>query len=281
MIKYIFIFLMLFQMQAKADDNLFKIMTYNIRYNAEKDYESGDGWDGRKARLVQFLKYHDAEIIGLQEVTSGQLQYLETELSEYKFIGVGRDDGKSGGEHTPIFWKKGKYELLEGNTFWLSETPDMPSKSWDAALNRIVTWAKFKRTDSGEEFYIFNTHFDHKGEIARLNSAELVTRKVNEIAGSTPAVIMGDFNIHPDWEPYEVLTREFKEAYTVSETPPYGPEGTSSGFEVCSDKALFRIDMMFIHGDIKILNYANLTDSYNKKYLSDHLPVISEILIGK
>ncbi len=254
-----------------------KIMSYNIRYAAPEDYNSGNGWNDRKERLVQFFNYHQPQIIGMQEVTWEQLQYLEKNLKDYSWFGVGRDDGKKGGEFVPVFYDNTRFELIEGDNFWLSDTPEKSSIGWDAALNRIVTYVLLKDKITKEKFYFFNTHFDHKGEEARLNSSILIIEKIKLLAKDFPVILTGDFNTIPDSAPYNELVSILNDAYLVSNTKPYGPVGTSSGFDVCSDKTLKRIDFIFVNDKVDVLTNANLTDSYYKNYLSDHLPVISEI----
>lgn len=255
-----------------------KVMTYNIRFDATQDYEIKSGWNERKERLVQFLNYHNPKIIGLQEALIHQIDYIMNNLKHYNYVGNGRDDGKTGGEYSPILYDTTQFKLEENGMFWLSETPNKPSKDWDAALNRIVTYAKFKNKYTNNAFYVFNTHFDHKGAIARAKSAEIITYKISEIAGSYPVILMGDFNCVPESEPYRIIKNKLNDSYITSENKPYGPNGTSSGFEVCSEKELFRIDYVFTSSHIKVINHSILTDSVNKLYHSDHLAVTVDIL---
>jgi endonuclease/exonuclease/phosphatase family metal-dependent hydrolase len=211
----------------------FKVMSYNIRYAAPEDYNSSDGWNDRKERLVQFYKYHNPQIIGMQEVTWMQLEYIKNNMPEYESYGVGREDGKKGGEFVPVFYNSKRFELIDGGSFWLSETPEKPSIGWDAALKRIVTYVFLKDKITDNKFYFFNTHFDHKGESARLNSGKLLTEKINSIAGEYPVILTGDFNTVPDSAPYNAITEYLNDCYLISKTKPYGPVGTSSGFDVC------------------------------------------------
>jgi endonuclease/exonuclease/phosphatase family metal-dependent hydrolase len=263
----------------RSSENEIRVMSYNIRYHAPEDYNNGNGWNDRKERLVQFFKFHSPPIIGMQEVVVDQLEFIDQNLSNYDYVGVGRNDGKNAGEHTPIFYDKNKFELLENDDFWLSETPDVPSKSWDAALNRVATYAKLKDIETGEKFFILNTHFDHKGEIARIRSSELIVKKINELAKDLPVIFMGDLNTLPGSEAYNNIENFLNDAFLITKEPTYGPIGTSSGFEVCADKILRRIDYIFVNDKIEVLNHSHLTDSYYKKYHSDHLPVLSKIKI--
>ncbi len=141
----------------------------------------------------------------MQEALHVQMNDLQKALPDFKYAGVGRTDGKQDGEYSAIFYNAKKLQLLESKTFWLSETPTVAgSKSWDAAITRIVTWAKFKDIESSKTFFVFNTHFDHIGKVARRESAKLLLKKINEIAGNSSVIITGDFNATPGDEPVQV-----------------------------------------------------------------------------
>lgn len=279
--KLFLIILFMFLTIEFAEADIIKIMSYNIRYPAPEDYESGNGWNDRKERLVQFLKYHNPKIIGMQEAVFDQITYINNQLRDYTYVGAGRDDGKEKGEFTPIMFDTTIYSALESNTYWLSETPDKPSKGWDAALNRVITYVRLKNKYDNTSFFVFNTHFDHKGLKARDKSAELVIELIDKIAGNSEVILLGDFNTLPDSQPYNTLKEHLTDAYLVSINQPYGPAGTSSGFKVCSDKELNRIDFIFTSRNISVINYSILTDFYYSNYHSDHLPVTCEILISK
>eukprot|EP01136_Pigoraptor_vietnamica_P037290 Opistho-1_new@105049 len=168
------------------------VMTFNIRLETVQDGENQ--WSKRKENLSSMLEFYEADICGMQEVLVGQLRNLSTLLPSYAYVGVGRDDGKEAGEFSPIFYKKDKFTVLESNTFWLSQTPETPSKSWDAALNRVVTYAKFKDNKTKKVFYVFNTHFDHIGQVARRESAKMLVAKIKAIDPKIPVILTGDFN---------------------------------------------------------------------------------------
>ena len=189
--------------------------TFNIRYDNPQD--SLNNWQYRKDRVCQFIKDHELDIVGMQEVLHNQFQDLRAGLPEYDGIGVGRDDGKTAGEYAPLFYRKDKYEVLDSNTFWLAENPDsVGMMGWDAVCVRIATWAKFKDKATGKIFMAVNTHFDHVGEEARRQSALLIIRKIKEIVGERPAVVTGDFNVTDASDAYETITtNEFvmKDAY--------------------------------------------------------------------
>ena len=263
----------------------FKVMTYNIRYDTEQD--SLNAWSYRKDRVVNLIQFHEADIVGMQEALIHQIQYIDEQIPDYDWCGVGRDDGKEAGEFTPIFYNTNLFTLLEDSTFWLSETPEIPSKSWDAALNRVVTWAKFTYKPTGKDFYFFNTHFDHRGQIAREESAKLLVLKITEIVGSAPVILTGDFNSTPDSFPYTVIvgTTEseavvpLKDAFHHSALPHHGALQSSSGFAVKDSLRGNRIDYIFVRNNITVLKHGILTDFQEGSFPSDHLPVIAQIAL--
>jgi endonuclease/exonuclease/phosphatase family metal-dependent hydrolase len=188
-------------------------------------------------------------------------------------IGVGRKDGKTKGEYSPIFYQKEKYKLLKSNTFWLSETPDTVSKGWDASLERICTYGLFQNRMTQEKIWVFNTHFDHRGVVAREKSIDLITEKVKALnQENLPLIITGDFNLTPDQAPIQKMQSDFEDVQkNLATSDPY--YGTSNSFntEKTSKK---RIDYIFIKG-LKALNAQHL---YKKTpmggWASDHHPVI-------
>ncbi len=257
-----------------------KVMSYNIRLNTQSDIPSGNGWDDRKHWLAGLIRYHEPAIFGLQEVLLNQLEFIQEKFPDYTYSGLGRDDGETGGEFSPVFYNSKMFELLDEGTFWLSETPEIPSKGWDADINRIVSWVKLKHISSGKFFFFLNTHFDHIGVEARKNSARLIIDKVNEIAADVPFILTGDFNVPDDSEPYNLLASAFNDAKVVSQHGHYGPKGSWSTFSVCGDTKLDRrIDFIFVHDDIKVIKHAILSDSKDGRYPSDHLPVVAEITL--
>jgi len=252
------------------------IITYNIRYN-----NPGDGvnaWPNRIEMVTGLLRFHNPDIFGLQEALYGQITDIQKNLPDYEWFGVGRDDGEKAGEFSPVFFKKSEFILLKHGTFWLSETPDKPSKGWDAALNRIVTWGKFQSKVTGKQFIVFNTHFDHRGVEARKESAALIRKKIEEMTydNALPAILTGDFNLTPDQEPILLIKKYLSDAREISQEPPYGPAGTFNGFKW--DAPLNnRIDYIFVNDKVKVLKYAILTDSKDQRYPSDHLPVFAKV----
>ena len=277
------ILLLLFSCSAfYASAQELKVMTFNIRLNTSSD--SLNAWQYRKDHLASQVLYHHTELLGVQEALNDQMVDLQQRLPAYKFIGGGRDDGKRKGEYSAIFYDTATLQLVETQTFWLSETPTVAgSKGWDAAITRIVTWGKFKYKSSGKIFYAFNTHFDHIGKIARRESALLLLKKVKEIAGSTPAVITGDFNSTPQDEPIIVVKNEkdplhFTDTKELSQTPHYGPTGTFTGF-AAKERDDFPIDYIFVKGKWKVKDHATISQSWNGRFASDHFAVVATLVL--
>ncbi|PRY11674.1 endonuclease/exonuclease/phosphatase family metal-dependent hydrolase [Pontibacter ummariensis] len=258
-----------------ASAQTFRVATYNIRYDNKSD--TLNAWHKRLPVMTDLIKFHDFDIFGSQEGLHHQLEALAIGLEDYAYIGVGRDDGKQAGEFSAIFYKKDKFRLLQKGNFWLSPVTDRPNKGWDAALPRICSWGQFQDIASGFKFYLFNVHFDHQGVQARKESAKLVLHQIKKIAGDTPVVLTGDFNLDQTDEGYAVLSKSnlVQDAYNLSPVR-YAPNGTFNGFNINikSDK---RIDHIFLTPHFKTKRYGILTDSYQGQLPSDHFPVAIEV----
>lgn len=263
---------------AKAQS--LNIMTFNIRLNVASD--SLNAWPHRKDMVASQIRFHEANIVGVQEALYDQMMDLQARLTAYKYVGVGRDDGKQKGEFSAIFYDTARLQLMQSQTFWLSEQPTVPgSKGWDAAITRIVTWAKFKDRKTKKQFFAFNTHFDHMGKIARRESAKLLLKKVKEIAGYYPVVVTGDFNSKPSDEPIQVITDTSNadhliDSKSISATGHYGPDGTFNGFKSkeVDDQP---IDYIFLKNGGRVLKHATFSQSWEGHFSSDHFPVFARI----
>lgn len=254
-----------------------RMATYNMRYDNVQD--TTNGWAKRLPIIGQLIQYHDIELFGAQELLDHQVQGVKKELPNFDWVGVGRDDGQTKGEYSPIFYRADKFKVLAKGNFWLSETPDQPTKGWDAALPRICSWAKFQDFKTKKVFFIFNTHFDHKGELARVNSANLILEKIKLLAGNSPVVLMGDFNFDQHHQGFQALqTWKLKDAFGLS---PFRMANTSTfnNFDIktTGDK---RIDHIFLSPDFRVAKYGILTDSYQGKLPSDHYPVMITLALS-
>ena len=253
-----------------------KLMTYNIRLDIASDGENA--WPNRKDYWASQVTFNEPDILGIQEALPHQVTDIATMLPKYNYVGIGRD-GIGKGESSNIFYKKDRIKLLQENTFWLSETPDKISKGWDAALNRVCTYALFKDNQTNQTFWVFNTHLDHMGELARTNSILLILSQIKELnTKNYPVFLMGDFNSEPTQERIINLKKEMLDSQDISAEKPFGPSGTFNGFKH-NEAVTKRIDYIFLSKDnpFKVMKYGILSDSKDLKYPSDHLPVFIEL----
>jgi endonuclease/exonuclease/phosphatase family metal-dependent hydrolase len=254
------------------------VVTYNIRYD-----NPGDGinrWESRKDKVFSLLSKYAPDLLGVQEALKHQLADIQTALPQYAYLGVGRDDGKEKGEYSAIFYKKDRFEILDQNTFWLSETPDIPgSKNWDAAITRIATWAKVRDKKTSQLFVIINTHFDHIGKEARTKSAELIKSKAAVIANNLPLIITGDFNCTREEPPYLIMTNN-SVPILADPAPTHDPPGTFCDFGV-NTQPCRAIDYIFFTDKWAAENYTVHNDNDGKNYPSDHLPVQVKLTLKK
>ncbi|MCJ0742747.1 endonuclease/exonuclease/phosphatase family protein [Pedobacter montanisoli] len=249
------------------------VLTYNIRLNTSNDGENA--WPNRQENVKALIKFHDIDILGVQEALPEQFDFLSA-MPNFEAFGVGRDDGKRQGEFSALFFNKQRFIKRDGGTFWLSETPETPSKGWDAALNRICTWLRLYDKQNKKEFLVFNTHYDHKGVQARIQSALLIKQKIQQIAPKLPVVFMGDLNVTPETEAVATIKSFLQDSKEITEEPPYGPNGTFNDFNYSSPLKK-RIDYIFVNNAFKVVKYAVLTDSKDQRFFSDHLPVFVKI----
>ncbi|WP_026755324.1 endonuclease/exonuclease/phosphatase family protein [Sediminibacter sp. Hel_I_10] len=254
------------------------VMTYNIKLDYPK--EGKNSWNNRQDFMMNQIKFHAPDIMGVQEALPNQMKDIDRLLPKYSFIGVGRDDGDDEGEYSAIFYNTETSEVLENGTFWLSETPSTVGMGWDAVCNRVCTYGLFKNNVTNQKFWVFNTHFDHVGEVARMESVHLILRKIKELnVENLPVVLTGDFNLEPNTKNIALITEELDDSKAVSDLS-FGPEGTWNGFNF-DQSVTRRIDYVFVSkSKISVEKYAVLSDSWDLKYPSDHLPVYVEFKIN-
>ncbi|MBD1385035.1 endonuclease/exonuclease/phosphatase family protein [Mucilaginibacter rigui] len=251
--------------------------TFNLRFDNPKD--TGNLWVNRAPVAAALIRFHQFDIIGTQEGLSNQLEDISKALPEYQRYGVGRDDGKDGGEHSAIFFKKDRFEVLKKGDFWLSEMPDKPGLGWDATCcNRICSWVYLMDKQSKKKFYFFNAHFDHQGKIAREESAKLILKKIKEIAGNEKALFTGDLNgdHNSTWYKRLAASDYLVDTYTLAEKP-YIFNASFNSFGKALNKDGI-IDHVFTTGKVNVKRWGILTDTYRGKFPSDHFPVLTEIV---
>lgn len=249
--------------------------TFNIRYDNPKD--SGNLWKDRAPIVANLIRFHQFDIVGIQEGLQNQLEDINSVLTGYARYGKGRDDGKDGGEHSAILYKKDRFKLLKSGDFWLSETPNKPGLGWDATCcNRICSWVYLQDLKTKKKFYAFNVHFDHQGKIARIESGKLMVKKIAEIAGKEPALLTGDLNGGRDSEWYLSIANSgsLTDVSTKVEFP-YANNSSANGFRTPRGNTV--IDHIFMTSQFTASRWGILTDTYFGKFPSDHFPVLAEV----
>ncbi|MBO9661078.1 MAG: endonuclease/exonuclease/phosphatase family protein [Chitinophagaceae bacterium] len=260
---------------AAAHAQKITIGTFNIRFDNPRD--SGNLWVDRAPVVSNLIRFHDFDILGIQEGLKNQLDDISTALPEYARYGKGRDDGKDAGEHSAIFYKKDRFTLLKSGDFWLSETPDKPGKGWDATCcNRICSWICLEDKKTKKKFYAFNVHFDHQGVVARRESSKLILKKIAEIAGTMPALLTGDFNGGRDSEWYQSIATSGSLIDVSTKVKfPYANNASFNSFRTPRGNAV--IDHIFMTKQFQASKWGILTDTYFGKFPSDHFPVLGVV----
>ena len=269
-----FCFLLSCEKDRKASYN---VMTFNIRLDFAAD--SLNNWKYRKSDVAEMITFYSPDLLGMQEVLHNQLNDLCESLPQYTALGVGRTDGKVVGEFNSVFYKTERFDLMDSGTYSLSETPDVIGvKGWDADCERIVTWAILKDKLTGKQLAYFNTHFDHIGEVARRESALILTKRLPELAGKLPVIITGDFNTTPDSEPIALMKQD-NNLFDSREVAAivYGPVWTFHNFGKTPIEKRPLIDYIFVSPGIEVNKYHSIKDTPDTGYLSDHNPVMVTI----
>lgn len=261
-------------MQSSAQQ--LTVATFNIRQ--QNNVDTGNMWSQRAPHVASLIRFHEFDIFGTQEGFRNQLNDIKKALPEYEYYGAGRDDGKEAGEHSAIFYRKSRFTVMKNGDFWLSETPDQPSKGWDATCcNRICSWVQLTDKQTGKHFFVFCAHFDHQGTIARVESSKLIIQRINAIAGNDPVIFVGDLNGDQQSEWYKTIDASELLDDTYKQVQyPYAENGSFNGFgkNITSPGI---IDHIFVTQQVMVKKWGILSDSYFGKYPSDHFPVVSVV----
>lgn len=271
--KLLFLLLTITLFSCKEKPVELNVMTYNIRFDNPQD--SLNSWQYRKDVAAQIIKDKNIDIVGTQEVLVNQLNDLKERLPEYAALGVGRLDGKEAGEYSPLLYKKNRFTEIESGHFWLSENPEAVGvKGWDAACERVATWAILKDKESGKEFFVLNTHLDHMGQIARQESVKLLLKKSSELSKGLPVIITGDFNAESDSDVIKHLTesKQLIDSKSIAASTKGAPY-TFHNFGRIPAEERPLIDYIFVNDKSEVLEYEVISDKLNDIYLSDHAPV--------
>ena len=252
--------------KAPAKEEI-KVISYNIRLIHPKD--GANEWKYRAKASPAMIKDHAPDIFGVQEALQEQLMYMDKNLKQYSYVGVGREDGVSEGEHMAIFYNKRTVKLLDWGTFWLSQTPEIPSKGWDAKCRRTATWALMEMKGSGKKFYYVNTHLDHRGKRAQRKGLDLIVKKIAEInPENLPMILTGDFNVTPDNSALKELNTKMVDARTSAKKTD--SRATYNGWGASA----FAIDYIYYSGFSDCVEYETIVKQYKGvPYISDHYPV--------
>ena len=252
------------------------VMTFNIRLDAASD---GDNiWNNRKGAVVDMLNYYQPDLLGMQEVCPNQMDDLKLKLPQYEALGVGRDDGKHQGEHSPLFYLKSRFKLIKHGDFSLSETPDVFGvKGWDASYNRVCSWAILEDKINHKKIAFFNTHLDTDGQIARKEGIRLILKKIDECAKGLPVIITADYNCSDGEPPFMVLRQNGMKSVRDIAPVKYGPNYSWHDFGRLPFGECPLLDHVFVNKNVKATRYRVIGDKPEKVYLSDHFPVLVDL----
>jgi endonuclease/exonuclease/phosphatase family metal-dependent hydrolase len=253
-----------------------KAMSYNIRCASCDAAGTAQHWSQRRPLVLDRIRRHRPDVIAVQEAERPQLDELVAALGDYAWTGVGRDDGRDRGEFAAILYLDARFVLDAADTRWLSETPRQVSRGWDAALPRTLGIAVLRESRSGRRLRVFNTHFDHHGEQARLESSRLVLDEIEKGDASTPLLLLGDFNFTAEADGYAVLTSVLRDAEAVALAPPEGGTETLNGFGRFQGRGP-KIDFVFVDAGARVLSHRIDAGDAPRGYASDHHPIIVEV----
>lgn len=252
------------------------VMTFNIRLDAASD--GANAWVNRKQAVCDMLRYYSPDLLGMQEVCPNQLDDLKASLGQYEVLGVGRDDGKHKGEHSPIFFNKARFTLVKHGDFSLSETPEtFGKKGWDASYNRVCTWAVLRDRRSGKKIAFFNTHLDNDGSVARREGIRLVLNRAQKYAPGLPTIITADYNCTYGEAPFTVLREKGMDNARDISPIVYGPSYSWHDYGRLPADERTLLDHVFVSHGVKAMTYRVIQDKPENVWLSDHYPIIVNI----
>lgn len=266
---------------CRNNQDFLEVISFNARYAG-----GGDGvnsWSNRVPLIKTYFEENQPDVIGMQEVLPGQLEDLTKLLPEYEFVSAGRSDGKTKGEACPVFYREDLFNKIESGHFWLSETPGEPgSMDWDTHFPRIVTWVHLVSKISGKDFFIFNTHFSHISEEARVKSADMLLKQIGERSGEKPVILTGDFNTPKGSQPYNRLIKggeheiQLSNAEKLAQTT-YNGEITYNAFD--PEYTGSRIDFIFVSSHFEVRMHAVDEIKKDSVFISDHYPVRADVVL--
>lgn len=269
------------QSSDKSSDEV-RVLSFNIRYDNPDD--TPNDWASRKPLILDFIRSEQPDIMGLQEVLAHQYDALRSECTDYAAYGVGREDGKLAGEFCPVFFRKDRFAELSQGHCWLSETPSVPAKGWDAACERMAVWVMLRELKTQKEFLFINTHFDHMGEVARRESSRMILELADSLSGGRPVILTGDFNADPSSEVVSLIVdstnpKSMKDSRYFAQSVE-GDAWTFHDFGKLSTEERPLIDYIFLRGAVTPIRHTiyHEEEQQGHIFLSDHAPVLLNVI---
>ncbi len=279
MIRLFLIACLLFSLSSpQAQAKRLEVMSFNIRCGSCEKPDDVNHWSRRKYLVADLIRRQRPDLIGLQEAELFQVRDLAAMLGDYDWIGVGRDDGKEKGEANAVLFRKRRFTLQSQETLWLSATPTQIGKGWDGALNRTVSIVRLMDRKNAREFFLLNTHFDHFGQQARMESSRLIVELARSRAGTLPVILTGDFNYTRNFPGYAIVADGLRDAEQASISPAQGGDISFNGFGKSIEPGN-KIDFIFVNDGFEVISHRIVTDLYQGRYPSDHYPVQAKLRI--
>ena len=272
------------QQTAPNKSTNLRVMSFNIRNGRANDGDNS--WKHRKEFAADIIRDAKLDVVGLQEAFRFQLDDLRKQLPEFEEAGEGRDGGEKG-EYSAILFRGDRFTKLESGTFWLSDTPEVKSRHWGNRYLRVCTWVRLKVNKTSQCFYVYNTHFDHQSQNARMKSSQLIAKRISTREHQDPFLVTGDFNADESnpvilylkgkstqlpASPIQVVD-SFRKLH-----PNEKMVGTGGGFEGRSDGK--KIDYVFVQPNVNVIQASIIRTNREGKFPSDHSPVMAELRLS-